>query len=189
MKNIETYPQDFEAWYKILAPSEGGISNRSKSADPAGLTNRGITIGTFKRVALPLLGVQPTEANLRILTSDQAKYIAYKEYWIKTGVPSALPLYRTILADSFFLGGGIKSLGYTTISSLNLAKPSLSIIAGNRLKYLKSLKNWEANKNGWSTRLQNIVGKSVKFTSENLGSSIIILLVLSVIIFISLKPK
>jgi lysozyme family protein len=138
---------------------------------------------------MPLLGIAPTETNLRALTAPQAKYIAYSEYWINRGVTSALPQYRTILADSFFLGGGVKSLGYTTISALNLAKPSLSVIANNRLKYLQGLKNWEANKNGWLKRLQNITNNSIKFTSENLGVSTIILLVLGLVLYFSFKPK
>lgn len=51
--------------------------------DPGGATNMGITIGTFRRVAKKLLGIEPTIDNLKALTPDQAKVIYKAEYWDK----------------------------------------------------------------------------------------------------------
>ncbi|MEM7551140.1 MAG: glycosyl hydrolase 108 family protein [Bacteroidota bacterium] len=58
---------------------EGGLANHPN--DRGGLTNFGITIGTFKRYAQPVLGIQPTETNLRNLTWNQAKWIYLQVFW------------------------------------------------------------------------------------------------------------
>jgi len=179
------YPTGFETWFKILAPSEGMLADRPISQDKGGLTMRGITFATFKRVAKPILGIEPTDANLRALTAEQAKKITYEEYWLARGVNQALPEYRTLVADSLFLGGGVPSLGYSNISALNKAKPTITVIATNRLNYLKKLHNWESNKNGWTTRLENMSGNVVKFSKENL-TSVFLLLILAVV-FITFK--
>lgn len=183
----QVYPKEFEDWYKKLAVWEGGLADRPKDDDKGGLTMRGITIATWKRVATPLLGLPPTEGNLRNLTAPQAKFIAFKEYWESRGVNQALPEYRTLVADSLFLGGGVPSLGYANISALNKAKPTISQIATNRLNYLKKIPSWKANGKGWTNRLQDMAGKAVKLSGENLGMSVILLFIVATILFLTLK--
>lgn len=58
---------------------EGGLVDHP--SDPGGLTNRGITIGTFRTWAKKILGIEPTEQNLRSLTTDQAKAIYRAVFW------------------------------------------------------------------------------------------------------------
>jgi lysozyme family protein len=183
---VVNYPSDFEAWHKILVPSEGKIANRPKWQDTGGLTNMGITFVRFQTIFAVFLGVPATIESFMNLTREQEKSIAYKFYWKDVGVPSALPIYRIILADSFFLGGGVRSLGYTTIAGLNASKSTLQTVANNRLNYLKSLKNWESNKNGWTTRLNNITSGGLNFAKEN-GIPLVFLLILSSITYLTFK--
>ena len=58
---------------------EGGYVDDSK--DPGGETNLGITMAVFVHVAHPLLGLDPTSANLKALTSAQAGIIYRANYW------------------------------------------------------------------------------------------------------------
>ena len=59
---------------------EGGLSDNPN--DAGGLTNRGVTIGTFKTLAPSLIGVDGTPDNLRNLTQDQwVAFVTY--YWNK----------------------------------------------------------------------------------------------------------
>ena len=63
----------------ITLAFEGGYVNDSK--DPGGETNLGITMRTFQHTAHPLLGIEPTSANLKALTPAQAGIIYKANYW------------------------------------------------------------------------------------------------------------
>lgn len=58
---------------------EGGFVDHPD--DPGGATNRGITIGVFKRYGPSLLSVNPTVENLKALTEAQAKVIYKAIFW------------------------------------------------------------------------------------------------------------
>lgn len=49
------------------------------------MTNKGITIGTWRQYAKSDLGIEPTEDNLRKLTDEQATIIYRKRYWQPKG--------------------------------------------------------------------------------------------------------
>jgi len=62
----------------VLAWEGGYVSH---PADPGGATNRGITIGVFKKYAQSLLSIEPTLENLKALTEVQAKAIYKHAFW------------------------------------------------------------------------------------------------------------
>jgi lysozyme family protein len=70
---------DFKKFLTFLLNNEGGLVN--DPADPGGLTNKGITLRTFKVYGRSILGVEATPANLANLTNDQAGRIYKREYW------------------------------------------------------------------------------------------------------------
>lgn len=72
----------FVEWDKAVTDWEGGWANDPN--DAGGKTNRGITIGYFQTFAKVALGIEPTEANLRALTEDQATKIK-RYHWNWTG--------------------------------------------------------------------------------------------------------
>ena len=155
----------FNLWYThILTPWEGGIADRPLIDDPGGFTNKGVTIGVWREQAPKLFGIVGTEATLRNITKEQAQAIAYQTYWKFYGIDkienSAIKL---IVAESVWGGGGYSSLGYKSgtnsqraakINADSTKNPKLfDQLVQNRLTYLRSLKNYQANKNGWEKRV------------------------------------
>lgn len=82
-----TVPNSCEDKFKRVAPiilkHEGGFVNDAN--DSGGMTNKGITIGTWRQYAKSDLGIEPTEDNLRKLTDEQATIIYRKRYWEPKG--------------------------------------------------------------------------------------------------------
>lgn len=155
----------FQLWNKyILGPWEGGIADRPLKDDPGGLTNRGVTIKIWREWAPMLFGIQGNETTLRKLTEEQAQTVAYHVFWKYYGIDKINnPAIKLLIADSVWGGGGYPSLGYnkgTTaqrtaqINAESEKDPALfSKMVQRRLAYLRSLKNYEVNKNGWENRV------------------------------------
>ncbi|MFT4114653.1 glycoside hydrolase family 108 protein [Silvibacterium sp.] len=70
---------NFERFLPLLLKFEGGYVMNPD--DPGGETNKGITLHTFASCARTLLGLDPTPANLRALTDEQAGTIYRTRYW------------------------------------------------------------------------------------------------------------
>ena len=86
--NQESRPADnCEDKFKRVAPiilrHEGGYVN--DPADSGGMTNKGITIGTWRQYAKSDLGIEPIEDNLKKITDEQATIIYRKRYWEPKG--------------------------------------------------------------------------------------------------------
>ena len=71
----------FDLFLPILLRFEGGYVD--DPTDPGGETNKGITMAVFQHCAHPLLGIDPTSANLKALTDAQAGIIYKRAYWDK----------------------------------------------------------------------------------------------------------
>ncbi|KAB2915129.1 MAG: hypothetical protein F9K23_11585 [Bacteroidetes bacterium] len=166
----------FELWNEyILKEWEGGIADRPLRDDPGGLTNRGVTIAVWREWAPKLFGIPGNETTLRQLTEAQAKRVAYEIYWKFYGIDKVNnPAIKMLLADSVWGGGGYSSLGYKTgtyaqraglINKDNQANPRLfDLLVQRRLAYLRSLSNYQANKNGWENRVWRGNGKMLSLT-------------------------
>lgn len=166
----------FELWNEyILTPWEGGIANRPLKDDPGGFTNKGVTIGIWREWAPKLFGIEGTETSLRKITVQQAKTIAYHVFWKFYGIDKVNnPALKLLIADSVWGGGGYPSLGYSSgnisqrIAQINTDSqndPNLfDTMVQRRLNYLRSLKNYQANKNGWENRIWKGDSKRLSLT-------------------------
>ena len=98
---------DFNLFLPQLLKHEGGFVN--DPADPGGATNKGITFKTFKAFAKPLLGIDPTLANLKALTNQQAGVIYKSQYWDKAqGDAIASQDLANIVID-FYVNAGVNA--------------------------------------------------------------------------------
>ncbi len=165
------FPTVFDdAFAFTISPNiEGGYVNDPK--DPGGETNSGISdmadgIRDGKYKGIPI----------KSLTHTQKKEIYFKNYWeaAKCGQypdPIALLMFDTTVNSWVDTANKIlqRALGVTvdgdvgpkTLSTLRRVYNSpggvdklISSFCIERLKYLKKLKNWEHNKNGWTTRVR-----------------------------------
>jgi len=82
-QNGDPFPNIRSEKFKRFLPQilrfEGGFVNDPD--DPGGATNKGITIGTFRRHAQSVLGIEPTLENLKNITDQQAGQIYEVIYW------------------------------------------------------------------------------------------------------------
>lgn len=70
---------DFYQFLPTLLQHEGGWVD--DPADPGGMTNKGVTWGTFRIVAESILELKPSAHNLRRLSNEHAGRIYKAEYW------------------------------------------------------------------------------------------------------------
>lgn len=165
---------DFEQAIKHVLKWEGGLVDHP--ADPGGLTNRGITIGTFKKYASKV-GLEPTRENLISLTEDQAKQIYKEVYWknIQGDLINSQAVANIFLDGHVNMGtNGIKVMqrelgveadgvvGPITLSVLNTSAPVVVFngYKDSRELYYKELAEKKPKMNvflkGWLNRINDI---------------------------------
>lgn len=133
---------DFNTFFPTLLQHEGGFVDNPN--DPGGATNKGITMGTFKAQAEPVLGMEPTLANLKALTDAQAGAIYKKIYWDRIyGDQIPNQDLADMLFDFYVNAGGnaVKTL-QRTINSLNDGGAQIAVDGGmgpNTLKAMNAL--------------------------------------------------
>lgn len=158
---------------KLLRPLlgiEGGVSDRPLSADPGGLTNKGVTQKTYDawRVAHGM-----EKRSVRLITVAEVTAIYKDEYWdLVRGddLPSGLDWAVFDFAVNSGPGRAVKELqrvlgvkvdgiiGSGTMSAIGRAEPAklINLYCDRRLAFMKGLKNWGANKNGWTKRVVHV---------------------------------
>ena len=165
----------FEPCLEILFPMEGGYSNRSVADDPGGPTNLGITQRTYTAWR-KLRGLSTQD--VRAITHEEARAIYRSQYWDAVRADE-LPVGLDLCVFDYAVNSGpaqaIKTLqralgvtadgivGEQTLAALsNVDQRRLIVdVCDRRLAFMQSLKNWRANKNGWSNRVRNIRAASV----------------------------
>ena len=140
---------DFNTALAITLQFEGGYSNDPK--DPGGETNRGITMRTFVMLAHPLLGLEPTSANLKALTAAQAGILYRHSYWQPIhGDEIVFQPLANIVFD-FFVNSGTHStsLLQTVIDNLKPAVPIVvdGVIGASTIAALASVDSAEVYAN------------------------------------------
>jgi lysozyme family protein len=170
----------FNKWFDgVIKKWEGGAALRPKSEDPGGLTNHGVTLKYWQREAHNYVNQPPTAEALLNISWDDARKIAYNGFWLKQKINSVHnSALRPVVADAYWLGGGLKSLGYSSIGALNkdlLAGPSK--LYNRRMAYLKSLSNWGPNAKGWTSRVNDVYKISHKLSFKRkmiIGSMVLV---------------
>jgi len=116
----------FDVFFPTLLRFEGGFVDDPD--DPGGATNKGITMQTFSACARRLLGMEPTLANLRALTDQQAGKIYKPLYWDKVrGDDIALQDLADIVFDFFVNAGANATRLLQTVMNAAGASPSVTV--------------------------------------------------------------
>lgn len=157
---------------KLTAPLrkiEGGIADRSKKADPGGLTNKGVTHKTYD--AYRINQGLPTRS-VKEITNDEVIAI-YREFWdavqgdlLPSGLDWAVYDFafnsgagRAVMELQEVLGCNVDGqIGQQTRKAIGAADlPKLiNLYCDDRLKFMKRLSNWGENKNGWTKRVAEV---------------------------------
>lgn len=104
-----------EGIYSHISKWEGGLVNDPR--DPGGLTNRGVTIGTWQTLAPKLFGLQGTPSELIAMTNDQwEKIINY--YWDKTNASQLTDQCVANAIVDWYWGSGGWGL-YNVVNAIN----------------------------------------------------------------------
>jgi lysozyme family protein len=154
---------------KVLA-SEGGYSNRKPQDDPGGATMKGVTQKVYDayraNTEQPALSVQfITEEEINIIYYDQyavpVKFdelpagvdYAVFDYGFNSGPSQAIKDLQRCL--NVPVDG---ALGQVTLAAASAASPAelINSLCDKRLGLMRQLKNWEANKNGWQSRVAQV---------------------------------
>lgn len=168
---------------KLIGIAEGGFSNRSKKDDPGGATMKGVTLATYsayrRRKGLP----NPTVADLKRIPDEEVLDIFRNDYWNQVR-GDELPAGVDLQAADFAFNSGpgqamtdlqrvVTGLGFDTkgadgkfgshtgaaiLACLNAKGEDILInaYAARRLAFMQKLKNWNANKNGWKRRVEEV---------------------------------
>lgn len=170
--------------FTVMRPdTEGGAKYTCRSAadDPGGPTKYGVTLATLRRYRNdPTL----TADDVKALTEEEARAIFEQGYYDRINA-DLLPAPLALMAvDWVFNGGpavrrlqerlGVKPdgvIGPHTAAVANSLSPDLmgaviSAYGAARLEYMQALRNWEANKNGWSTRVHVCMDEARKLINE-----------------------
>jgi lysozyme family protein len=175
-----------EKTFELVMPhvfvSEGGLSNRKLKDDPGGLTNFGITHKTLRGAFAQGL---VNHSDPYKLTKDEATKIYKVQYWdaikgdqLPYGIDYAVFDFainsgsaRAVKELQRVLGVQVDGIiGLVTLSEINRIKPSELIhrYSARRLAFMESLRNWNANKNGWTKRVEHVTSTSLDLIDGNL---------------------
>lgn len=169
---------------KLLPPLvgiEGGISDRPLKADPGGLTNKGVTQKTYdgyrRSKALPLRSV-------RAMTVAEMTEVYRVQFWDAVQgdkLPSGLDwavfdwavnsgASRAVKELQRVLGVNVDGIvGLATLGAIDKADTALTInhYCDRRLAFMKGLKNWGANKNGWTRRVAEVRAAALDMADDS----------------------
>lgn len=118
----------FDTWYKQLIPWEGTIADWERQpanrADRGGLTNLGVTIGTWNSFAVAN-GWQYGEDGLRNMSGKQHRIIA-KSFWDSANAGALAPSVAIMHADTAW-GSGIANAARILQRAINRSGGSVRV--------------------------------------------------------------
>ncbi|SDR12538.1 glycoside hydrolase family 108 protein [Pseudovibrio sp. Tun.PSC04-5.I4] len=170
---------NFELVLTELLSIEGGFANRSHKADPGGPTNFGITQGTLSAWRGRSVSVQ----EVRTLSQAEAIEIFRTQYWEAVQgdkLPSGLDYALFDFAVNSGPGRAVKTLqallgvaadGIVGLQTLGAIKQRvvldlINALCTERLAFMKRLRNWTYNKNGWPRRVSTVQERSVELARK-----------------------
>ncbi|KZK76406.1 putative Peptidoglycan domain protein [Pseudovibrio sp. W64] len=165
----------FQLIVSDLLESEGGFAHRSRKADPGGPTNFGITQRTLSAWRGQSVSVQ----EVRSMERAEAVDIFRAQYWdavkgdkmpsgldyalfdfaVNSGPARAVKTLQSILGVAADGLAGVETLG--ALKSHNL-DDLVGKLSAERLRFMKRLKNWPYNKNGWMRRVRDVQQRSLE---------------------------
>ncbi|WP_208990070.1 glycoside hydrolase family 108 protein [Pseudovibrio brasiliensis] len=172
--------ETFEQILSDLEESEGGFVHRSRKADPGGATNLGITQATLSAAR----GYQVSIEDVKNLGLEEANCIYKAQYWdavraddlpsgldycvfdfaVNSGPSRAAKTLQKIL--------GVKADGFIGLQTLNAVQSfSVQVLVNKlseaRLAFMKRLRNWQHNKNGWTSRVRRVQERSLELADTS----------------------
>lgn len=161
---------NFDKLLKPLMGIEGGVSDRPLKADPGGLTNHGVTQKTYDRYR-HLKGL--ASQSVRAITADEVREIAKTMFWdtvrgddLPGGLDWAMFDFcfnsgpaQPIKELQRVLGCNVDGvLGPGTLAAVAAAETAKTIdhLCDARLAFMRRLKNWGANRGGWTRRVAEV---------------------------------
>ncbi|KZK82251.1 putative Peptidoglycan domain protein [Pseudovibrio sp. Ad13] len=165
----------FQLIVSDLLESEGGFAHRSRKADPGGPTNFGITQRTLSAWRGQSVSVQ----EVRSMERAEAVDIFRAQYWdavkgdkmpsgldyalfdfaVNSGPARAVKTLQSILGVAADGLAGAETFGALETHDLGDLVGKLS---AERLRFMKRLKNWPYNKNGWTRRVRDVQQRSLE---------------------------
>lgn len=151
---------------------EGGFVNHPR--DPGGATNRGVTIGTLKRLGIDVDGDGDSDlADLRNLRESDAVRVFKLFYADKVNadhLPPGLDYAMTDFAVNSGPSRAVKHLqrivgvdqdgdmGPKTMAKVLAASPTALIVSlsESRIRFLRSLETWDDFGRGWTSRVDDV---------------------------------
>lgn len=148
--------------------------------DPGGATNKGITIGAFRRHVKR----DGTVDDLKNITDEPVAKVYRKHYWdkirgddlpdgldyavfdfaVNSGPGRAAKFLQEIVGAT--VDGGI---GPETLLKVKSYQPSelIKSLTDDRLQFLMRLKHWDTFKNGWATRVSDVERLSLEMAGAH----------------------
>lgn len=175
---MSDYPVEFLEDLKHVLHVEGGVADRPLKDDPGGPTSHGITLRTYnawRRSVKRDPAISKEQMFSHLANSPETiREIYYKLFWQKVnGINLPLSI-RLLMFDIKVLQGvrGLKRvqailgvrqdgvIGPKTTAAIEAqtisyvkAERFVTIVTADRWKYLQTRNHFEANKNGWRSRL------------------------------------
>ena len=179
-----TAESQFDRCMSIVFKKEGGVADRPLADDPGGLTNMGITIGTYVSWLQSndeYRGMAEAREALRDgLTRQEARAIYLELFWNKIkgdDLPVGVDL---VVFDAAVNSGPAQAarwlqravdvaddgiIGPLTLEAVveEQALYTINHVCDQRLDFMRSLSNWTANKNGWANRVEHIRETAIRW--------------------------
>ena len=159
--------RNFERALSLVLAHEGGYVDHPK--DPGGATNKGITIGTFRRFINP----SGTKDDLKRITNAQVAQVYRRQYWdvVKAGeLPDGLDYAVFDFAVNSGPGRAARYLqacvgavvdgkvGPGTLAAVRNhdAGEIVEALCDDRMDFLRTLSTWKTFGKGWSRRVVGV---------------------------------
>lgn len=162
---------NFKACLALTLKHEGGFVDHPR--DPGGATNKGITIGTFRRYK-----PGATVADLKAISDKDVERIYRDGYWSPVNADLLQPGVDLAVFDFGVNSGtgraarhlqavaGVKqdgAIGIKTIGALDAMRGDETVkkLCGRRLSFVRGLRTWDVFGRGWSRRIADIEARGV----------------------------
>jgi len=169
--------RNFQRALKLVLRHEGGYVDHPK--DPGGATNKGVTIGTFRRY----VKADATKADLKAITSEQVATVYYRHYWsavmaheLPSGLDYAVFDYavnsgpdRAAKHLQALVGVTVDGrIGPATLAAVGKKDTAVLInaLCNRRMEFLRGLKTWNTFGKGWSRRVAEVRAQSLQWVGK-----------------------
>lgn len=172
--------RNFARALALVLKHEGGFVNHPD--DPGGATNKGITIGTFRRYVKK----NGTVADLKAITNAQVASVYRKQYWdavrgdeLPDGVDYAVFDFavnsgpgraaRYLQAIVGVQQDGMIGPGTLAAVKAKNAKAIVSELCDDRMRFLQGLPTWRTFGKGWTRRVDGVEAVALNMAGQKLS--------------------